>query len=146
MSPLELIQDPAAMAEMSLAELLLAGLQVALVGMLIVFVLLVILLLAVKSMEKLYNKYSKETNLAVERKKKPEKKPEREKPAQEQKEIKKKGLSAKKVAAIMGAISSFYEGDKKYRILRVEKVDPDSAWKRQAFAKEDHSFSRRGSS
>ncbi|GEM_PF-856363 len=149
MTPLELIQDPEAMAGMTVGELLTAGLQIAIVGMLIVFVLLLILLAAVKLIEKIYYRdrelpRSERKQAAGERGSIPDS-PAGEPAAAE--EAGESGLSGQKVAAIVGALMVFCgDSGKKYKILRVKKLNRASGWQQKSRSQEYHQLQGRSKS
>ncbi len=149
MTPLELIQDPEAMAGMTVGELLTAGLQIAIVGMLIVFVLLLILLAAVKLIEKIYYREGElsrsEARQAAEKRVNKPTSPEGEPAAAEV--AGEPGLSGRKAAVIAGALMSYYgDSEKKYKILRVKKLDRDSGWKQKARGQGYHQLQGRSKS
>ena len=149
MTPLELIQDPEAMAGMTVGELLTAGLQIAIVGMLIVFVLLLILLAAVKLIEKIYYRdrelpRPEGKQASGERGNKPGS-PAGEPAAAE--EAGESGLSRRKIAAIAGALMVYYgDSGKKYKILRVKKLDRASGWQQKSRGQGYHQLQGRSKS
>ena len=149
MTPLELIQDPEAMAGMTVGELLTAGLQIALVGMLIVFVLLLILLGAVKVMEKIHYR-DKKLPRAEEKEPAGGTAKERTSPIGESSapgEAPESGLSRREIAAVAGALMSYYsESQKKYKILRVKKLDPASGWQQKSRGQGYHQLTGRSKS
>ncbi len=134
MSPLELIQDAEALAEMSTAEQLYAGAQVAVLGMVIVFSILLILLITIKIIEKFAGSKAaaEKMSSAVD-----EKKPGLQEKAAESsghKKPEKKGeIKPEVMAAITASIQAFYgQRSEKFRIIRVQKKSrPVSAWMRK---------------
>lgn len=130
MSPLELIRDAEALAEMSLGETLIAGVQIALVGMIVVFSILVLLMISIKIMERLVN--SDGTSPADKSTKKA--KPESEKKSKSRgSKTRADKLDPEILAVITASIQSYYGSGKKFKILRVKDHDEKiSAWGQQA--------------
>lgn len=140
MSPLELIQDAEALAEMSTAEQLYAGAQVAVLGMVIVFTILLILLVTIKSIEKFAGNSAAAGRISEP--KSPAKsggKSEPEISGETKPEAPKEGLNPEVLAAITAAIQAFYaKRSQKFRVIRVEKKSrPVSAWTREVESEMD---------
>ncbi|SDM03025.1 OadG family protein [Halarsenatibacter silvermanii] len=140
MSPLELIQDPEALAEMSVFDQLFAGGQVAILGMTIVFGILLLLLVTIKGIEIVAAESSKSSDKPA--------KNRTEEPTKSEKETSKEKETAQKqtggaektgaikpeiMAAIMAAVRSYYQEEgEDFRILRVSRGNqPISAWMMQ---------------
>lgn len=133
MSPLELIQDADALAEMSPGEQLYAGAQVAVLGMVIVFIILLILLITIKVIERFFGNRAAADKMAG---------PTNEEKIQEgassvisgaeKSREEKEKLSPQVLAAITASIQEFYRGrSDKFRIIRVKKnSSPVSPWMR----------------
>ena len=126
MTPLELIRDAEALAEMTLGETLIAGVQIALVGMIVVFSILFLLMISIKIMERLVNgnngdKPGKKAKPAPEKQDKPQ-----------APEVKPDKIDPEILAVITASIQSFYGPDKKFKILRVKDHEEKiSAWGQQ---------------